>query len=520
MSFPILSALIFLPAAGALLIALLVPARRPNLARWWALGLMLADLALAFLLLPDFYVDRAAFQFVEEVPWAPSLGMAYRLGLDGISLLMVLLTALLGVAAVLCSWTSVRERVKEYFIALLVLQTAMLGVFLALDAILFYVFWEVMLIPMALLIGVWGGERRLYAAVKFFLYTLAGSLFMLAGLLLIYFATRAGGGAATFDLTRWMAGHLGPGVQAWAFWLLFLGFAVKVPMFPFHTWLPDAHVEAPTAGSVILAGVLLKMGTYGFLRFSLPMLPDAALKAVPLVAALAVAGIIYGALVAWVQQDVKKLVAYSSVSHLGFVMLGLFSLTPQGLAGGVLQMVNHGLSTGALFLLVGALYERRHTREIAQFGGLAGEMPLFTAVFGIVTFSSIGLPGLNGFVGEFLVLVGAYQARMWVFGALAATGVILGAVYMLSMFRRVMLGPVTIEANRDLPDLNGREKLSLYPLVLLIFAIGLYPKPVLKVIEPPVKVIMQRLQTAQFEGERLQTAALPGAVPVAEGEVE
>jgi NADH-quinone oxidoreductase subunit M len=519
-SFPLLSAITFLPAAGALGLALL-PRSRAGLLKGWALAAMLADLALVLVLCGGFYVDRSGFQFTESAPWVPALGIGYRMGVDGISLLMVLLTAFLGALAVLASWDSVKERLREYLAALLLLQSAMLGVFLALDVVLFYVFWEVMLIPMALLIGVWGGERRVYAAVKFFLFTLAGSLFMLLGFLAIYFAHQAATGVFTFDIAVLLSTDLPARVQFWAFWALFLGFAVKVPMFPFHTWLPDAHVEAPTAGSVILAGVLLKMGAYGFLRFSLPMLPAASLAAVPWVAGLAVVGIVYGALLAWVQTDVKKLVAYSSVSHLGFVMLGLFSLTPAGLAGGVAQMVNHGLSTGALFLLVGVLYERRHTREIAQFGGLAGVMPLFTLVFGVVTLSSIGLPGLNGFVGEFLVLLGAWQAGMWLLGALAATGVILGAVYMLSMFKRVMLGEVTLDVNRDLPDLSPRELVILVPIVLLIFALGVFPQPMLDVIRTPVEQITARIETARFSEGRFQSAgpevAQPSPLAMTEG---
>jgi NADH-quinone oxidoreductase subunit M len=506
MSFPLLSLITFLPAAGALLLALLVPRERAGTLKWCALAIVLADLVLALALAGGFYVDRSGFQFTESAEWMPSLGIGYRMGVDGISLLMVLLTAFLGVVAVLSSWNSIRERLKEYLAALLLLQAAMLGVFLALDVVLFYVFWEVMLIPMALLIGVWGGEKRVYAAVKFFLYTLAGSLFMLLGFLAVYFAHHAATGAYTFDIAVLLSANLPAQVQAWAFWALFLGFAIKVPMFPFHTWLPDAHVEAPTAGSVILAGVLLKMGTYGFLRFSLPMLPDASLAAAPYVAGLAVVGIIYGALVAWMQTDIKKLVAYSSVSHLGFVMLGIFSFTSQGLAGGVAQMVNHGLSTGALFLLVGVLYERRHTREIAQFGGLAGVMPLFTAVFGIITFSSIGLPGLNGFVGEFLVLLGAFSAGMWTLGALAATGVVLGAVYMLTMFRDVMLGEVRVAENRALPDLSRRELLFLLPIVLLVIALGIFPQPMLEAVKPPLARITARLETARIQQNRFEEA--------------
>jgi NADH-quinone oxidoreductase subunit M len=514
-NFPILSAVVYLPAIGALLLALFISGERVQVIRRFALGVALADFVLSLFLLPMFRTDVADFQLIERLDWIPSLGIQYLMGMDGISLLLVLLTTLLGVLAILSSFSAITERVKEYMIALLVLQTGMLGVFFSLDIVLFYVFWEVMLIPMALLIGIWGGARRVYAAVKFFLFTLVGSLFMLIGFLLLYFSYHSATGVFTFDLISLLDFRFPMWVQTWAFWALFLGFAIKVPLFPFHTWLPDAHVEAPTAGSVILAGVLLKMGTYGFIRFSMPMLPEASIKAIPAVAVLSVVGIIYGALVAWVQPDVKKLVAYSSVSHLGFVMLGLFTLTMQGVQGGVLQMINHGLSTGALFLLVGVLYERRHTRMIDAFGGLAAQVPLFTAIFGIVTFSSIGLPGLNGFVGEFLILLGSYKARMWVFGALAATGVILGAVYMLSMFQRVMYGTLDKEENRNLPDLNLRELFTLVPIVLLIFWVGVYPKPFLKVIEPPVRKVVVKLENARVNIGLQPMAQAPEGLKVA-----
>lgn len=497
-NFPILSTVVYLPAIGALLMALFIPGRKVQVIRWFALGVALVDLLVSLAILPLFNVGTADFQLVERTTWIPGIGVQYLMGVDGISLLLVLLTTVLGVLAILSSFSSITVRVKEYMISLLILQTGMLGVFFALDIVLFYVFWEVMLIPMALLIGIWGGPRRIYAAVKFFLFTLVGSLFMLIGFLVLYFSHQSLTGEYTFEIIRFMDFNFPAGVQMWAFWALFLGFAIKVPMFPFHTWLPDAHVEAPTAGSVILAGVLLKMGTYGFIRFSLPMLPEASLKAVPVIATLAVVGIIYGALVAWAQTDIKKLVAYSSVSHLGFVMLGLFTFTVQGIQGGVLQMINHGLSTGALFLLVGILYERRHTRMINAFGGLAAQIPLFTVVFGIVTFSSIGLPGLNGFIGEFLILLGSYQARMWIFGALAASGVILSAIYMLSMFKRVMYGTLDKEENKNIQDLNVRELFTLVPIVILIFWIGVYPRPFLNVLEAPVDRVMNRLESAKM----------------------
>ncbi|GBE16069.1 NADH-quinone oxidoreductase subunit M [bacterium BMS3Abin14] len=511
MTFPILSVIVYLPAVGALLLALLVPGKKVNLIRNTALVIAVADFLVSMVLLAQYNVGQSGFQFVERARWIPGLGISYIMGVDGISLLLALLTTLLGVIAILSSFSAIKDRVKEYMVAFLVLQSAMLGVFFALDLVLFYVFWEIELIPMALIIGVWGGQRRIYAAVKFFLYTLIGSLFMLIGFLLIYFSYHSATGVYTFDVIRLLTSNIPRNVQMWAFWGLFLGFAIKVPLFPFHTWLPDAHVEAPTAGSVILAGVLLKMGTYGFVRFSLPILPDAAIRAIPVVLALSVIGIIYGALVAWVQPDAKKLVAYSSVSHLGFVMLGIFTLSFQGLQGGILQMINHGLSTGALFLLVGIIYERRHTRLLDDFGGLASVMPVYAAILGIATFSSIGLPGLNGFVGEFLILLGAFKSGLFVFGVLASTGIILGAVYMLHMYKKIMFGEITHEENRKLLDINMREIATLAPLVVLMFWVGIYPKPFLKIIEPAAKQVVLRVESAKsarIELKKAQSAGL------------
>ena len=506
MSLPLLSIITYIPAVGAVLMALFLPGRNVGAIRNTALGIALADFAASLVLLLQFRTGVPGFQLMERATWIQSLGIQYLMGVDGISLLLVLLTTLLGILAILSSFSAITDRVKEYMVCLLILQTGMIGVFFALDIVLFYIFWEVMLIPMVLLIGVWGGQRRVYAAVKFFLYTLVGSLFMLIGFLAIYFTNAAVTGVHTFDLLKLLDGDLPSNIQFWAFWALFLGFAIKVPLFPFHTWLPDAHVEAPTAGSVILAGVLLKMGTYGFVRFSLPLMPEASIKAIPVIAGLSIVGIIYGALVAWVQPDVKKLVAYSSVSHLGFVMLGLFTLTVQGIQGGVLQMINHGLSTGALFLLVGVLYERRHTRMLDQFGGLTATMPIFAAVLGIVTFSSIGLPGLNGFIGEFLILLGAFKAEMYVFCALAATGIILGAVYMLHMVQKVMFGEITHEENKNLKDMNMREILVIAPIIVLIFWIGLYPRPFLKIMEPAVDDVVARLNVGTVEDGRSHIA--------------
>jgi len=508
MSLPILSIVTYIPAVGALLMALFVPGKNAAAIRKTALGIALLDFAASLVLLAKFQVGVPGFQMIENVSWIRSLGIQYHMGVDGISLLLVLLTTLLGALAIWSSFTAITEQVKEYMVCLLVLQTGMIGVFFALDIVLFYIFWEVMLIPMVLNIGVWGGARRVYAAVKFFLYTLVGSLFMLIGFLAIYFTHASATGEYTFDLVKWLDGSLPANIQFWAFWALFLGFAIKVPLFPFHTWLPDAHVEAPTAGSVILAGVLLKMGTYGFVRFSLPLLPEATIKAIPYVMALSLIGIVYGALVAWVQPDAKKLVAYSSVSHLGFVMLGLFTLTVQGIQGGVLQMINHGLSTGALFLLVGVLYERRHTRMLDQFGGLTARMPVFAAILGIVTFSSIGLPGLNGFIGEFLILLGAFKAKMYIYGAVAATGVILGAVYMLHMYKKVMFGVIHHKENEEISDMNRREILVLAPIVVLIFWIGLYPTPFLRIMEPAVNQIVSKVNMGTMDSGGSHSAAV------------
>ncbi len=501
--FPILSWIVWFPAAGALVITFFVNKRRENLIRWLANIFAFIGLAISVPLWFAFDPTGPQFQFIERYDWVPSIGVQYFFGLDGISLLLVLLTTLLGFIAILSSWTSITERVKQYYVFLLFLQTGMLGVFVSLDFFLFYVFWEVMLVPMYFLIGIWGGARRLYAAIKFFLYTLVGSVLMLLGILALYFYYHSQTGVYTFDVLKLMEVGLPAGLQYWVFLAFFVGFAIKVPMFPFHTWLPDAHVEAPTAGSVILAGVLLKMGTYGFVRFSIPLLPEASKQAVWWVVILAIIGIIYGALVALAQSDWKKLVAYSSVSHLGFVVLGIFALNPLGLQGGILQMVNHGLSTGGLFLIVGYIYERRHTREIAAYGGLSKVMPIHAAMFLIIALASLGLPMLNGFIGEFLILLGAFAVKPWgwLWAGFAVLGIVLGAAYLLWLYQRTMFGNVNRPENNHLEDLDWRERWTLIPIIVLCVWIGVYPRPFLKVLEVPVQNIVERVHPEMMASE-------------------
>jgi len=490
----LLTLITFLPAAGAVLV-FLVPRRREAATKTITVAVTAATFAASVPLYWGFDPARADYQFPDWHAWMPTLGISYHLGVDGISLLLVLLTTFLMPLVMLSAWNAIESRWKEFAITMLLLETGMLGVFVALDLFLFYVFWEAMLIPMYLVIGIWGGGNRVYAAIKFVLYTLAGSLLMLVAILALYFQHGAATGVYTFDLPVLAQFVLPAGLNQNLLFLAFaLAFAIKVPMFPFHTWLPDAHVEAPTAGSVILAAVLLKMGTYGFLRFCLPLFPQASLMFAPWMFLLAVIGIIYGAWVSTVQPDIKKLVAYSSVSHLGFVVLGLFTLTPQGIVGGIIQMVNHGLSTGALFLLVGMIYERRHTRLIAEFGGLWSVIPAFSAVLMIVTLSSLGLPGLNGFVGEFLILVGAFQVNRAV-AVFAMTGIIFAAVYLLWMYQRVIFGSVTNEANRRLPDLTPREWVVLLPVLLFIVWIGVYPATFTGMTETSVQSLITQVQT-------------------------
>jgi len=472
---PILSLLIFFPILGAIVL-LFVNKENGRAIRWIALIFAFVEFIFSLPLFFAFDPKTAAMQFVEDFWWVQSYGISYKLGIDGISLLLVLLTTFLTILCILCSWTAITFRVKEFMISFLFLETGMIGALVSLDLVLFYVFWEVMLIPMYLLIGVWGDpKRRIYAAVKFFLFTMAGSVLMLAAILALYFLNQRTTGVSTFDVLELYKLGLPVGIQYWLFAAFALAFAIKVPMFPFHTWLPDAHTEAPTAGSVILAGVLLKMGTYGFIRFAIPLFPKAAFDLLPLVSILAIIGIIYGALVSMMQPDLKRLVAFSSVSHLGYVMLGMFAFNMQGIQGSIYQMLNHGISTGSLFLIVGMIYERRHTRLIADFGGLSKVMPIYAVFFMIVTLSSIGLPGTNGFVGEFLILLGAFQSNV-VYGVLAATGVIFGAAYMLWMFQRVMFGKITRPENEKLKDLNAREIGILVPMVIVIFLMGIYPK--------------------------------------------
>jgi NADH-quinone oxidoreductase subunit M len=500
--FPILTLTTFLPLIGALAILLILGDEKivARNARATALWTSLATFVVSVFLWVGFDNSTADFQFVEKVAWIPSFGLNYHMGVDGISVFFVILSTFLTPLCILASWEAIQHRVKEYMIAFLVLETLMVGMFCALDFILFYIFFEAVLIPMFLIIGVWGGARRVYAAFKFFLYTLTGSVLMLIAILAIYFE------AETTDIPTLLKTVLDPRMQLWLWLAFFASFAVKVPMWPVHTWLPDAHVEAPTAGSVILAGVLLKMGAYGFLRFSVPMLPYATDFFTPLIYTLSIIAIIYTSLVALAQEDMKKLIAYSSVAHMGFVTLGIFSLTFQGVQGAVFQMISHGIVSGALFLCVGVIYDRIHTREIARYGGLVERMPKYAVVFMVFMLASVGLPGTSGFVGEFLILVGVFQSNTWV-AALATTGIILGAAYMLYLYRRVIFGKLEKDDLKSILDLKPREIAIFVPLVIVTIWMGVWPAPFLDVMDASIANVIEQHKAAL---SALQSVSLPG----------
>jgi NADH-quinone oxidoreductase subunit M len=531
----ILSIILFTPLVGALVL-LFVHKENKDAIRWIANFFALGGFLVSLPLVPMFWSQintPERFKFIEGTAnnWIPSIGAGFVIGIDGISFLLIMLTTLLGWISILSSWSAIEIRVKEYYVWFLILQTGMLGVFMALDFFLFFVFWEAMLVPMYLLIGIWGGPRKLYAAIKFFLYTLAGSVLMLLGILFLYFHHHSVTFPQVFTFSIpelyktapqiYSDPAYGPTVATLLFFAFFFAFAIKVPMFPFHTWLPDAHVEAPTAGSVILAGVLLKMGTYGFVRFSLPFFPDV-LTHGPVrgwMIALSIIGILYGALVSLMQKDMKKLVAYSSVSHLGFCTLGIFALTPLGLSGSVLQQINHGISTGALFLIVGILYERRHTREISEYGGISNVMPVYATITMIMFLSSMGLPLLNGFVGEYYIMLGTFMVS-WRWAAWAVPGVVLAAAYLLWLYQRVFFGTVTNSKNEKLHDLTPREVLTFVPLLIMAFWIGLYPKPFFQILEQPVNQIVQdvhgpRAGNAENAGVRHEMKTAPVATTAA-----
>jgi NADH-quinone oxidoreductase subunit M len=503
----ILSIVLFTPLAG-LAVLVLIPSSNGRAIRVWAniagLAGFLVSLPLVFL-----FDHTKDYQFVERAPWIPTLGATYHIGIDGLGLLLVMLTTLLGFLSILSSWNAIQVRLKEYYALFLLLQTAMLGVFMALDFLLFFIFWETVLVPMYFIIAIWGGPRRVYAAMKFIIYTLIGSVLMLLGILTLYYQHYLQFQTYSFDIADLLQTHVPLGIGWWVFWAFFLGFAVKVPMWPFHTWLPDAHVEAPTAGSVILASVLLKMGTYGFLRFSLPLLPESAKNPIIInaMAVLSMIAIVYGALASLMQKDWKKLVAYSSVSHLGFCTLGIFALNPAGIAGSILQQINHGISTGMLFLIVGVVYERRHTREIAEYGGLLRIMPVFTMVFAIAALSSMGMPPFNGFIGEITILGGAYQMSLnWAFWAVV--GIALGGAYLLWLFQRTMLGEAN-EINIGLKDLSLREIAVFAPLIVWAFWIGISPQPYFKILERPVAQIVERVRPGYYAERGLPNPLAP-----------
>ena len=526
----LITAILAIPLVGAIAVALL-PKDEVQQCRNVGMLFSIVTFTVSLGLVTGFQATEGGMQFELAVPWVKSLGIYYHVGVDGISLWLVLLTSFLTPIVILSGYSHIHTRVREFVVSMLLMEVGMLGAFVALDLILFYVFWEIMLVPMYLIIGIWGHERKIYAAIKFVLYTLVGSLLMLVAIIYLYLTHGQATGDYTFDYMVLSQSVWGQQAQLYLYGAFALAFAIKVPMFPLHTWLPDAHVEAPTAGSVILAGVLLKLGTYGFLRFAIPMFPWAAAAFAPYIAVLAVIGIIYGALVAYAQKDAKKLVAYSSVSHLGFVMLGLMAMTATGIQGGIYQMLNHGLSTGGLFLAIGVLYDRRHTRLLAQFGGLWKQMPVFGGIFMVVMLSSAGLPGLNGFVGEFLILVGTFTHHqgmldqglqlangqpltfMWqpqLMAALAASGVVLGAVYLLHLFQKLMFGPLTHHKNQTLTDLSPREVWTFVPLLIFIFVMGIYPKPFLSRMKPAVDLL---LRDFKVKFEKSHAGALPVRLP-------
>jgi len=492
---PILSTTLWLPIAAALIVAF-IPRHSVTAIKGFGLLTSVATFVVSLGIVGRFQEGVGSYQLVEMKNWIPQWGIKYSLGVDGISLWLVLLTTLLTPVVMLSSWNAIHKHPKEYVISFLIMEAAMIGVFLATDLILFYVFFELTLLPMYLVIGVWGGANRIYAAVKFFLFTIAGSLLMLFGIIYIGFQRYHAIGAPTFYIGDFYQINVSPRAETLLFFAFALAFAIKVPLFPLHTWLPDAHVEAPTGGSIILAGVMLKMGTYGLLRFVLPYFPHSSMRFAPLMIALSVMGIIYGALVAWVQPDMKKLVAYSSVSHLGFCVLGIFAMNQTAIEGSILQMVNHGLSTGALFLLVGVIYERRHTRMLADYGGIARTMPLYATLFIISALSSVGLPGLNGFVGEFLILAGSFQSNPRA-AIIAATGVILAAIYLLWLVQRIFFGPITVEENRSIPEIALNEVAAMVPLIVLMVWIGLYPNTFLRKMEPSVKLLLTAVNAPQ-----------------------
>lgn len=490
--FPILSVITFLPAIGATFILFFIKKEKVEAIKWSALFIALINFLLSLYLPIAYDSKNPDFQWVEKSVWIKRFGIHYFLGVDGISLLLVLLTTFITVVCILASWTEITRKVKGYMALFLYIETASLGIFMSMDLFLFYVFWEAVLIPMVFIIGVWGGTRRLYSAIKFFIFTFLGSLFMFIGILALYFYHGKMTGVYTFDATTLFQNPVPPELQFWIFIAFFMGFAVKVPMFPLHTWLPDAHTEAPTAGSIVLAAVLLKLGAYGFLRFSLPLLPNASMQFAPLMIGISIFAIIYGALVTIAQKDIKKLIAYSSVSHMGFVMLGMFALNAEGLKGSVMQMLNHGISTGALFLLVGMIYERTHTRIIGDFGGIFKTMPIYGVFFLIILLSSMGMPVTNGFIGEIFVLLGAFKAH-WCYATLAVIGVLLGAAYLLWMFQRVFLGNFVYHGEDSLKDLGWRERIVTIPFIIMVFWIGIFPRPFLRTMDASLNSLIKQV---------------------------